>query len=265
MRIILICHCSAVMLLTQSALAATPSIEFVAVPAGTFLMGTQHLEDALIEMPPDNHPDITDEQPLHEVSLSAFDIGKYEITQGQWHALMGTKPGPQAYWQGRHWRDLPVVSVSWHDTQDFINKLNQQDSAYHYRLPSEAEWEYVARGDNTDVRPFASELMDDYAWSINNSRDTPQAVGQLRANRLGVHDMFGNAWEWVNDWYAADSYSNHSKIDPTGPINGDKKVRRGGSYHCASHFVRSAYRAADVPSQRYSVLGFRLVRQVKQR
>lgn len=257
--------CSACLVFPQSALSATPSIDFVTIPAGKFLMGTMYLEDALIEMPVDNRPDVTDEQPLHEVSISAFAIGKYEITQGQWLALMGTKPGPDAYWQGQHWQDLPVVSVTWHDTQRYIAKLNEQDNHYRYRLPTEAEWEYVARGASTDLRPFAVEDMDDYAWSITNSGDIPQPVGQLKANWFGVHDMFGNAWEWVNDWYAANSYSNHSKIDPTGPSSGDKKVRRGGSYHCATHFVRSAYRAADIPTQRYSVIGFRLVRQAKQR
>ena len=138
-------------------------------------------------------PEIRDEQPAHRIKLAAFEIGKYEITQGQWHELMGSRPGPTAYWQQPQWQNLPVVSVSWHDTQRFISKLNKLDSTYHYRLPSEAEWEYVAREGNNDIRPFSSDELDEYAWFINNSGDIPHPVGSRRANKYGVHDIFGNA------------------------------------------------------------------------
>lgn len=249
------------LLLPVPAAARLPEIDFVSVPAGNFLMGTADLGEARIEMPADSSPAIDDEQPVHLVTLGAFEIGKFEITQQQWLTVMGTKPGPTAYWQQPNWQNLPVVSVTWHDTQAFINKLNEHDKQYSYRLPSEAEWEYVARGNNTELRPFPVEDMDDYAWTITNSGDVPHPVGQLKANHLGVHDIFGNAWEWVNDWYAANGYIGHTTINPQGPADGKKKVRRGGSYHCATHFVRSAYRAADVPAQRYSVIGFRLVRE----
>ena len=250
-------------LATGVAHAASPTIEFISIPSGHFIMGTPDLDDARIEMPPDSQPAIDDEQPTHKVSLSAFDIGKYEITQLQWLNVMGTKPGPDSYWKHPQWKSLPVVSVTWHDTQRFITALNSQDKHYRYRLPSEAEWEYIARGTEQDLRPFPDEEMDSYAWSITNSGDVPHPVGQLQANKLGIHDLYGNAWEWVNDWYQPDAYSSHQPINPTGPADGKKKVRRGGSYHCASHFVRSGYRAADPPTQRYSVIGFRLVRTSK--
>ena len=243
------------------AYAAVPNIKFVSIPSGSFIMGTPDLDDALIEIPPDNKIIISDEQPAHKISISAFDIGKYEITQDQWLSIMGTKPGPDSNWQRPEWKTLPVVSISWSMTQAFINKLNRQSSTFNYRLPTEAEFEYVLREGNTDLRPFPAEDMDSYAWTITNSSDTTQPIGTLRPNAFGVYDSFGNAWEWVSDWYAAEAYAHHEGTNPRGPAKQTgKKVRRGGSYHCQTHIVRSGYRAADPPSQRYSVLGFRLVR-----
>jgi len=245
------------------ALTTLPDIEFVPIPAGEFVMGTADLLDAQFETPPGNTLRISDEQPAHTVQLDAFEIGKYEITQAQWLTVMGTRPGPDEYWRHPLWRQLPVVSVSWSDTQRFIAKLNQQDSQHSYRLPTEAEWEYASRSGSTALRPFEAEQLGEHAWVLANSGDVPHPVGQRKANDYGVHDMFGNAWEWVNDWYQHDAYQHHVANNPAGPLQGKLKVRRGGSYHCASHLVRSAYRAADKPSQRYSVLGFRLIRVEK--
>jgi len=242
--------------------AAQANIEFVTIPEGHYTMGTQDLDDAYIEIPPDNQIIINDEQPAHTIFISKFDIGKYEITQGQWYAIMGNKPGPDSHWQHPQWQQLPVVSVSWQMTQEFINTLNAQDTQYHYRLPTEAEFEYLLRDGSNDLRPFGAEDMDQYAWTITNSMDTPHPVGKLKPNSFGVYDTFGNAWEWVNDWYDPQAYSQHPKENPQGPVKQTgKKVRRGGSYHCQSHIVRSGYRAADKPDQRYSVLGFRLVKE----
>lgn len=243
---------------------AAEHIEFVHIPAGTFTMGTTNLDDIHFEMPPDSTLLVTDEQPAHRVSLSGFMLGKYEITQSQWYSVMQSKPGPDEYWQDPHWQQLPVVSVSWIDTQDFIQRLNRRDEHFHYRLPTEAEWEYAARGGTASLRPFEREQLDEHAWLLSNSEDRPHPVGQKRANPYGLYDMFGNAWEWVNDWYQANAYQHMNRKNPTGPQRGQLKVRRGGSYHCAPHLVRSGYRAADDPSQRYSVLGFRLVREAKQ-
>jgi len=252
----------ATLLASFAAHATQPNIEFVHISAGNFIMGTQDLDDALIEIPPDNQMLITDEQPPHRVALSHFEIGKYEITQGQWLQLMGTKPGPDKYWQHPQWQQLPVVSVSWAMTQNFIHKLNSQSTCFQYRLPTEAEFEYILRDNSTDLRPFAADNMDLYAWTITNSGDVTHPVGTRRPNSFGMYDTYGNAWEWVNDWYHAEAYTAHKDINPQGPLKPTgKKVRRGGSYHCATHIVRAGYRAADPPSQRYSVLGFRLVRE----
>jgi len=252
----------AILLISHSAYAIQPNIEFIPVPAGSFVMGTPDLDDAQIEIPPDNPISITDEQPAHNVSLSGFEIGKYEITQAQWFAVMGSKPGPDSHWQHPKWQQLPVVSVSWTMAQAFIRELNIQSKAFHYRLPTEAEFEYVLRDGSSDLRPFDADDMDSYAWTITNSGDNVQPVGTLKPNSLGVYDTFGNAWEWVNDEYHANAYASHRRVNPQGSaITTGKKVRRGGSYHCASHIVRSGYRAADKPTQRYSVLGFRLVRE----
>jgi formylglycine-generating enzyme required for sulfatase activity len=244
-----------------TAYASQPEIAFVPIPTGSFAMGTYDLDDAYIEIPPDSNLHILDEQPAHIVRLSAFDIGRYEITQQQWFAVMGSRPGPVTYWQRKDWRELPVVSVSWYDAQAFINALDRLDRRYHYRLPTEAEWEYAARAGSIGLRPFPVDELDDHAWTILNSGDEPQPVGSLAANSFGLHDMFGNAWEWVQDWYQPNAYHLHADKDPVGPDKGTRKVRRGGSYHCEPHLVRSAYRAADVPAQRYSVIGFRLVRE----
>jgi len=242
--------------------AIQPNIEFVSIPAGSFIMGTHDLEDALIEIPPDNPIPISDEQPVHKVFISKFEIGKYEVTQQQWHAIMDTKPGPDSNWKKPEWKNLPVVSVSWEMTQQFIRKINILSKHYHYRLPTEAEFEYVLRDGSTDLRPFEIEDMDTYAWTITNSADVTHPVGKLKPNSFGVYDTFGNAWEWVSDWYQEDAYAKHSKTNPQASSKqSNKKVRRGGSYHCPTHIVRSGYRAADNPTQRYSVLGFRLVRE----
>jgi len=242
--------------------ASPNNIEFVSIPAGHYIMGTQDLDDAYIEIPPDNPILINDEQPAHRVFISAFDVGKFEITQGQWHAVMGSKPGPDSHWQHPQWQQLPVVSVSWQMTRKFINALNAKDTQYTYRLPTEAEFEYLLRDGSNDLRPFDADDMDQYAWTITNSADMPHPVGQLKSNSFGVYDTFGNAWEWVNDDYDPKAYANHKKANPQGPAKQTgKKVRRGGSYHCQTHIVRSGYRAADKPEQRYSVLGFRLVRE----
>lgn len=241
--------------------AAQLAIEFIPVPAGNFIMGTADIEEALIEIPPDSRLIISDEQPAHKINLSAFEMAKYEVTQGQWLSIMGSKPGPDKFWQHPHWQSLPVVSISWQMTQNFIRKLNSKNTSYRYRLPTEAEFEYVLRAGSSDLRPFNVENMDEYAWTITNSADETHPVGQLKPNAFGLYDTFGNAWEWVSDWYQPDSYSSHSVINPQGPNAGDKKIRRGGSYHCQSHIVRSGYRAADKPKKRYSVMGFRIIRE----
>jgi len=180
-----------------------------------------------------------------------------------WLAVMGTKPGPKFHWQADEWQQFPVVDISWYEANEFIKTVNEMSSEYSYRLPTEAEWEYAARAGNTDLRPFSILAMDEYAWYIHNSNDEIQAVAQLEPNAWGLYDMYGNVWEWVSDWYSPTAYKTSSQVNPQGPRQGTKKVRRGGSFHCPPHMIRSAYRAANTPTASYSVTGFRLVANKK--
>jgi sulfatase modifying factor 1 len=233
---------------------------FVSIPAGAFTMGTTDLDDVVFELPSGDVSQIKDETPAHQVIIGkGFYLGQTEVTQQQWLAVMGSKPGPASHWTRQDWQTLPVVSVSWFDAQAFIKALNQRELDKTYRLPTEAEWEYAARAGSTDVRPFELEALDQYAWYIRNSGDEPQPVARLKPNAWNLYDTLGNAWEWVNDNYAPDSYQHHARQDPQGVERGEKKVRRGGSYHCQPHLVRPAFRAVDKPETAYTVTGFRVL------
>ena len=249
---------------TDSTTGTIRDLKFVTIPAGQFLMETTDLNKAIAELPNPEVGLIDDETPAHMVVFEhAFRLSQTEVTQAIWLNVMGTKPGPKFHWQAQNWQQLPVVSVSWDDTKKFIFKLNQQSRDTLYRLPTEAEWEYAARAGSTSLRPFSVLAMDEYAWYIHNSNDEIQPVAQLKPNAWGLHDMYGNAWEWVADWYNPTAYTNSAKIDPQGPVQGSKKVRRGGSFHCPPHMIRSAYRAANYPDDTYSVLGIRLIAEKK--
>jgi len=243
--------------------------KFVTIPAGRFVMGTADLDAALEDLPTAKAAMIEDETPAHTVTFKKpFQLSQTEATQKIWFDIMHSKPGPEKNWQAENWEQLPVVSVSWNAANEFIDKLNQQSPDLSYRLPTEAEWEYAARATSTGLRPFSKIDMDEYAWYINNSNDEVQPVAQLNPNAWGLHDMYGNVWEWVADWYSPETYSNRAdtksaSISPQGPEKGNKKVRRGGSYHCPAHLIRPAYRAADNIESAYSVLGFRLIAEKK--
>jgi len=235
-------------------------MQFANIPAGTYTMGSQDLDAIIIERPDGDATMVRDETPAHTVIISKpFYLGTTEVTQAQWLAVMGSRPGPAEHWDRHDWKQLPVVSVNWDDTQAFIVALNKRDNAFRYRLPTDAEWEYAARAGTTGSRPFPEKELVQRAWYIDNSTDRVQPVATRAANPWGLHDMFGNVWEWVNDWYAPDTYATSPETDPAGPAHGIKKIRRGGSYHCPLYMVRPAYRAADTPDTRYSVIGFRLV------
>ena len=233
---------------------------FVMIPAGEFVMGTHDLDEALFERPEADSSRIADEAPAHRVAFKkTFYLGRTEVTQQQWLKVMGTKPGPDSHWQRSDWRELPLVSISWDRAQEYVRRLNERNDKFRYRLPTEAEWEYAARAGSHGLRPFPVEQLKDHAWYIENSDDIPQPVATRRPNAWGLYDMLGNAWEWVGDWYGPDTYTRGATVNPKGPPTGRLRVRRGGSYHCQPHLVRSAYRAADKPDQTYSVLGFRLL------
>ena len=238
---------------------------YARIPAGSYMMGTTALREAVAEMPEPDPSMIWDEAPQHKVIFDRdFYIGTTEVTQKQWLDIMNTRPGPDSHWNHADWEKLPVTGVSWHDVQSFIAELNAKSDIYEYRLPTEAEWEYAARANTTGLRPFPLDELDQHAWYIKTSNDEIQPVATKQANAWGLHDMLGNAWEWVADWYSPQTYRNSRTENPQGPEQGTKKIRRGGSYHCPAHLVRPGYRSADTPDKAYSVLGFRLIIEARQ-
>jgi formylglycine-generating enzyme required for sulfatase activity len=211
--------------------------ELVFVEGGTFQMGSSSGE--------------SDEQPVHSVTLSSFNIGKYEVTQAQWIAVMGSNPSSFSGCD-----NCPVEEVSWNEVQEFIRKLNAQ-TGKNYRLPTEAEWEYAARGGKQSRGYTYSGSNDLGSVASNNSGSKKHAVGGKQANELGIYDMSGNVSEWCSDWYG--NYSSYNETNPTGASSGQFRVLRGGSWADFASFCRSAFRSSDNPVSRRSYYGFRLV------
>ena len=221
----------------------TLGMEFVGIPAGSFVMGSPEHEEGRY----------SDER-QREVRISqGFWMGKYEVTQGEWEAVMGTNPSGFPECGAR----CPVERVSWDDVQEFIRRLNERESAsgYVYRLPTEAEWEYAARAGTTGARHGE---LDEVAWYSDNSGRTTHPVGEKQANAWGLHDTLGNVWEWVADWYG--EYPAGAVTDPQGPDTGTTRVIRGGGWSSSAGDVRSADRGHGSPGGRGNGLGFRLVR-----
>jgi formylglycine-generating enzyme required for sulfatase activity len=221
-------------------------MEFVLIPAGSFSMGADKNFDPAGD---------DDETPQHRVTISKpFYLGKYEVTQGQWTAVMGSNPSE---FKGR---SNPVEQVSWDDVQVFIQRLNRQEGHNRYRLPTEAEWEYAARAGTSSAYSFGdgADSLGRYAWYGNNSGVETHPVGQKQPNAWGLYDMHGNVWEWVQDWYGERYYSNASGTDPKGPSSGSIRVLRGGSWFDDAEYCRSAFRGSFTPDDRGNDIGFRL-------
>ena len=219
------------------------SIEMVKVEAGSFNMGAT----------PEMENPYDSEKPVHRVTLTNnYYIGKYEVTQALWQAVMGSNP---SYFKGD---DLPVEKVSWDDCQDFISKLNAM-TGKRFRLPSEAEWEYAARGGKKSrgYQYSGSNTLGDVAWYYGNSGPKTHAVGTKQPNELGIYDMTGNVWEWCQDWFG--SYSSSPQTNPTGAASGSIRVCRGGSWNYSAGLCRTSYRGNNSPDDRFSYLGLRLV------
>lgn len=192
------------------------------------------------------------EQPIHNVTLSSFKIAKYETTLAQWQQVMGSNPLSRT-----DCMDCPVTAVGWDDIQTFITKLNTL-SGKTYRLPTEAEWEYAARG-GTKSNGFdyaGSNDVNTVAWTYANSGSTIHPVGQKQANQLGLYDMSGSVFEWCNDWYDETYYANSPEHDPKGPATGPHRVFRGGSRAFEPAKSRVTYR--NPFRLGYANLGFRL-------
>jgi formylglycine-generating enzyme required for sulfatase activity len=193
-----------------------------------------------------------DEKPVHRVRISrAFEMGKYEVTQAQWQAVMGSNP---SLFKGAN---LPVESASWNDAQQFIQKLNARNDGYIYRLPTEAEWEYACRASSTG--DYAGNL-DAMAWYDKNSGGKTHPVGQKQPNDWGLHDMHGNVLEWCQDWYDDNYYAQSQNVDPRGSATGSFRALRGGSWYRGARYCRSAIRHRLTPDFSLNRLGFRLVR-----
>lgn len=233
---------------------------FVKVEGGTFMMGS--------------NDGGSDEQPVHQVSVSSFYIGKYEVTQKEWLEVMGSNP---SNFKGD---DLPVEQVSWYDAVDYCNKRSVKEgftpcysgsgtsiscnwNANGYRLPTEAEWEFAARG-GTKSKGYTYSGSNDIgsvAWYDNNSGRNTHSVGRKSPNELGIYDMSGNVWEWCWDWYG--TYSGTSQNNPTGSTSGSCRVLRGGSWNYYGGLCRVADRYGNGPVLRNYNLGLRVLRATK--
>ena len=213
--------------------------QMVSVEGGTFQMGSETGDG--------------DEKPVHEVKLNGFSIGQTEVTQELWEAVMGTNP---SNWKGLK---LPVENVTWNDCQTFITKLNSL-TGQQFRLPTEAEWEYAARGGNQSkgYTYSGSNNLEDVAWYTSNSGSKTHDVATKAPNELGIYDMSGNVWEWCQDWYGSSYYSSSLINNPTGPSSGSYRVSRGGGWVNTATSCRCANRDGNSPGDSGTDLGFRL-------
>lgn len=248
-----------------SSLTNRIGMEFVLIPAGEFWMGSNDGDD--------------NEKPVHKVGITTpFYLGKYEVTQAQWQVVMDNNPS-----QFKYSPEFPVESVSWHDIHTFIEKLNTRERGVRYRLPTEAEWEYAARGRDGRTYPWSNQFdgtrlnfcdrnceykgMRDTSTDDNYATTAPVGTYSNGQNAFGTYDMAGNVWEWVQDWYANDEYKRRTVaggvvVNPAGPPEGSRRVIRGGSWYSGADRCRMAYRGSHAPDVRYGSLGFRLLREV---
>ncbi|MDQ3011859.1 MAG: SUMF1/EgtB/PvdO family nonheme iron enzyme [Acidobacteriota bacterium] len=211
----------------------------MAIPGGSFLMGSEEYDD---------------EKPIHRVTLSPFHIGKHQVTQAQWQAVMKNNP---SLYKGDN---LPVEHVSWEDASSFCQKLTEK-TGREYRLPTEAEWEYACRTGSTGRYCFGDNnaLLQKYAWYRKNAEDKTHPIGEKLANDWGLHDMHGNVWEWCQDWYDEDYYWESPEENPQGPSPGTHRVLRGGSFSHDKDQCCSASRGSYTPDTIYRYLGLRVV------
>lgn len=225
-----------------------PNLDMVFVEGGTFLMGSE-----------DNEA-LDREKPVHEVKLSSFYIARVPVTQALWKAVMGEDNNP-SYFKGDR---RPVETVSWEEAKKFINELNERKNR-NYRLPTEAEWEYAARGGkySKNYKYSGSNQLKEVGWYRDNSHRETKEVGLKLPNELGLYDMSGNVYEWCLDRYSGSYYQDCLQggvaDNPSGPVEGSRRVFRGGGWFSAPRLCRSTFRDYGVPGFRYDYIGFRLV------
>ncbi|MEO0582996.1 MAG: formylglycine-generating enzyme family protein [Bacteroidota bacterium] len=258
---------------TDTSTKEIPPPQMIAIEGGTFQMGS-------------NDGDI-DEKSVHEVTLSTYEIGKYEVTVEEYltfcratdthwpewleeGSVYHVETGTDSYYKNKGYRrtgseKLPIVGVNWNDAVAYTQWLSQQ-TGKNYRLPTEAEWEYAAGGGKSNRTTYAGTkdvyALSKFAWYGENSNLTPHPVGQKQPSALGLYDMSGNVWEWCQDWYR--DYPNGSHTDPQGPTSGGHRVLRGGSWGHDPQGCRVANRGHGSPSGRSSGLSFRLSRHIEQ-
>ena len=241
------------------------SFKMIAVEGGTFKMGAQSKDP--------NKPNFDksaddDESPVHDVTLDSFYMAELVVTEDLWEAVMNEyKSNESRGFLGRLFGNnkapregYPKTDISWNDCQKFIKKLNQL-TGKNFRLPTEAEWEYAARGGNKSkgYKYSGSDDIEDVAWYSGNSSYKTHPVGTKSPNELGIYDMCGNVWEWCSDWYGKRYYSSSPSNNLTGPTSGSGRVRRGGCWIHNAQNCRVAYRGLKAPDDRYDYDGFRLV------
>lgn len=223
-----------------------PSIELIHIHGGTLQLGST---DAVAE---------DDEKIQMNTEVGDFYLAKYEVTQALWMAIMGNNPSTY-----RNCPECPVETVSWEDAQAFIHALNEK-TGENYRLPTEAEWDFAAKGGTQSQghKYSGSPQLDEVAWHDQNSEGRPHEVGQKKPNELGLYDMSGNVYEWCADWYSP-TYEYHADVNPHGPTEGVFRVLRGGDYTCPAAFCRIANRRSFLPSTRMNFNGLRLAKDVE--
>ena len=218
---------------------------FAYIPPGEFQMGSTLSEE---------------EGPVHTVKITeGFEMQTTEVTQGQWKAVMRGLPSKCDFGDMNYNfvdDNKPIICISWEEAQEFIRQLNLKNDGYKYRLPTEAEWEYAARAGTTENNVVN---LDQVAWYESNSNDSIRIVGTKQANRWGLFDMYGNVWEWCQDWYG--NYTNEMTVDPIGTKLSFSRVNRGGGWLDASNNFRVTLRGGNTPSRRSYDIGFRLLRK----
>jgi formylglycine-generating enzyme required for sulfatase activity len=226
------------MILTLVGLSASEGLpqskNRVLIPAGQFQMGSKVAED---ETP-------------HTVHLSAFTIDKFEVTQEQFEKVMGNNPSDF------HGKNLPVEQVTWYEARDYCKAVGK-------RLPTEAEWEKAARAGTHSVYTWGDAMDGDYAWYWDNSKRTTHPVGSRKPNAFDLHDMSGNVWEWVADYYDDGYYQSSPKQNPAGPFTSKYRVIRGGSWRDLPDFLRTTRRNYDLPAGRFNHIGFRCAKSAE--
>ena len=232
------------------------NMEMVYVQGGEFLMGGTSEQGSDAE---------SDEQVIRRVNVGDFYIGRFEVTQAQWESVMGTSVSQQRnkanseyslYGTGSNY---PMYYVSWEEASEFCRILSRKTGRT-YRLPTEAEWEYAARGgQKSDRTKYSGSNLIDYAgWYEGNSSSSTHPVGTKSPNELGICDMSGNVWEWCRDWYS-NNYDRNQTDNPTGPVSGSYRVLRGGCWYRDAAYCRVSYRDGLFSGSRYSGNGFRIV------